>query len=63
MSLAQALTRDGFDLSRHAWSLLANGDLGWIQIANFIVTGLMIVAAAVGPAPALAGIGGPGRPR
>ena len=48
VALAQALTRDGFDLSRHAWSLLANGDLGWIQIANFIVTGLMIVAAAVG---------------
>ena len=48
VALAQALTRDGFDLSRHAWSLLANGDLGWIQIANFIVIGLMTVAAAVG---------------
>ena len=36
VSLAQALTRDGFDLSRHAWSLLANGALGWIQIANFV---------------------------
>jgi hypothetical protein len=48
VALAQALTRDGFDLSRHAWSLLSNGDLGWIQIANFIITGLMIVAAAVG---------------
>jgi len=47
-SLAQALTRDGFDLSRHAWSLLANGDLGWIQTANFVVTGLLVVAAAVG---------------
>ncbi|MDI1465913.1 DUF998 domain-containing protein [Catellatospora sp. KI3] len=46
--LAQALTRDGFDLSRHAWSLLANGEHGWIQIANFIVAGLMTVAAAVG---------------
>src|SRR2546430_1779328 len=48
VALAQALTRDGFDLSRHAWSLLANGDLGWIQIANFVVTGSMTVAAAVG---------------
>lgn len=44
----QALTRDGFDMSRHAASLLSNGDLGWIQIATFIVTGLMSVAAAVG---------------
>jgi hypothetical protein len=48
VSLAQALTRNGFDLSKHAWSLLENGDLGWIQIANFIVTGLATVAAAVG---------------
>jgi hypothetical protein len=54
VGLAQALTRDGFDLTRHAWSLLANGDLGWIQITNFIVTGLMTVAAAVGLRRALA---------
>ena len=48
VSLAQALTRPGFDLSKHAWSLLENGHLGWIQIANFAVTGAMIIAAAVG---------------
>lgn len=48
VSLAQALTRDGFDLSEHAWSLLANGEHGWIQIVNFIVAGLATVAAAVG---------------
>jgi hypothetical protein len=41
VSLAQALTRDGFELTRHAWSLLSNGSLGWLQIANFLVTGLM----------------------
>lgn len=28
VSLAQALSRDGFDLTRHAWSLLANGEHG-----------------------------------
>jgi hypothetical membrane protein len=59
VALAQALTRDGFDMSKHAWSLLSNGDLGWIQITNFIVTGLMTVAAAVGLRRALA----PGRGR
>jgi hypothetical protein len=59
VALAQALTRDGFDLSRHSWSLLANGELGWIQIANFIVTGLMTVAAAIGLRRALT----PGRGR
>src|SRR2546430_10313446 len=47
-SLLQALTRDGFDLTRHTWSLLSNGALGWIQITNFVLTGLMTVAFAVG---------------
>lgn len=44
----QAATRDGFDPTRHAASQLANGDLGWIQIATFLVTGAMTIAAAVG---------------
>ena len=44
----QMLTRDGYDIRRHAASLLSNGDLGWIQITNFVVTGLMMVAMAVG---------------
>jgi uncharacterized protein DUF998 len=48
VSLTEALTRDGFDLARHQWSLLSNGDLGWIHIANLVVTGLVTVAFAVG---------------
>lgn len=48
VSLAQAAVRDGFDLTRHDWSLLANGTGGWIQATNLILTGLMVVAAAVG---------------
>lgn len=48
VSLAQALTRQGFDLTRHAWSLLSDGALGWIQITNFVLAGLMTVAAAAG---------------
>ncbi len=48
VGIAQALTRDGFSLDKHAWSLLANGPFGWVQIANFILAGLMTVAAAVG---------------
>jgi Protein of unknown function (DUF998) len=47
-SLAQAFTRPGFDLTRHPWSLLSNGSLGWLQITNFIVTGAMIIAFAIG---------------
>jgi len=48
VSLAQVFTRRGFDPLRHEWSLLANGHLGWIQIANFVLSGLMMVTAAVG---------------
>ena len=50
---AQMATRDGFDPTRHAASQLANGDLGWIQIATFLVTGAMTIAAAVGVRRAL----------
>jgi hypothetical protein len=46
--LIQALTREGFDLRRHPLSLLSLGDLGWIQIANFVVTGALYVACARG---------------
>ena len=48
VSLVQALTRDGFELTKHPWSLLANGPWGWIQIANFIVCGAMVVTFAAG---------------
>jgi len=44
----QVLTRDGFDLSRHPISLLSLGDLGWVQIANFVVAGLLSLAFAIG---------------
>lgn len=47
-SLTQALLRDGFDLSRHAWSQLALGGPGWIQVVNFVLTGLMTIAASIG---------------
>ena len=55
VSLAQAVTRPGFDLTRHEWSLLENGDLGWVQVGNFVLTGLMLLAFAVGLRRALAG--------
>jgi hypothetical membrane protein len=47
VALVQVLTRDGFDLSRHPLSLLSLGDLGWVQIANFVVAGLLAIAFAV----------------
>jgi len=49
----QALTRDGFDLGHQPLSLLSLGDLGWIQISNFLVAGLLSLAFAVGVARCL----------
>jgi len=45
---AQALTRDGFDPSRHPISALSLGDRGWIQITDFVLVGALSVAFAVG---------------
>lgn len=59
VGLAQVLTREGFDLTRHPLSLLALGDLGWIQIANFIVAGVLMLAFALGARRSLGD--GPGR--
>ena len=54
VGIAQALVRDGFVFARHPLSVLANGPGGWIQTANFIVTGAMVIAAAIGFRRALA---------
>jgi Protein of unknown function (DUF998) len=48
VGLTQAFTRDGYDLGRHPISLLSLGDLGWVQIANFVVTGGLFIASAAG---------------
>jgi hypothetical protein len=57
VGLIQAFVRDGFSFARHPLSVLANGTGGWIQTANFALSGLMVIAAAMGfwrmPAPRL----------
>ena len=53
VGLAQAFVRDGFDFRRHALSHLANGPGGWVQTANFVLSGAMVIAAAVGIARVL----------
>lgn len=42
-------------MRRHAASLLSNGDLGWIQTATFLLTGVAVTAAALGLRRVLAG--------
>ncbi|WP_129842179.1 DUF998 domain-containing protein [Streptomyces sp. RFCAC02] len=56
--MAQALTRDGFDLGRNALSQLSLGDLGWIQVTAFALTALLGAAGAAGTRRVLRG--GPG---
>jgi hypothetical protein len=56
--LLAGATRAGYDPVRHFGSLLSLGDQGWIQIANFIVTGFLFVAFALGLRRAFAS--GPG---
>lgn len=53
IGLILAATRDGFDLARHPLSLLMLGEGGWMQRANLIVAGAMVLAASVGFARAL----------
>jgi hypothetical protein len=48
VAVIEMFTRNGFDLRRHDLSLLSNGDLGWIQIVNFVVAGFLVVGGAVG---------------
>ncbi len=46
--LAEGATRDRYRPSRHPVSSLALGPRGWIQTANFAVTGTLVLAGAVG---------------
>jgi hypothetical protein len=48
VTMAQALTRDGFDLKHHRFTLLTAGDLGWLHQANMVFVGAMTVLLAVG---------------
>lgn len=48
LGLGQILARDGFDVRRHAISHLGNGEFGWVQIANFLLSGALVLVGAVG---------------
>lgn len=46
--LIEGATRADYNPLQHPVSSLALGDFGWIQITNFIVTGLLLLAFAIG---------------
>ncbi|MFB4263874.1 DUF998 domain-containing protein [Nonomuraea sp. GTA35] len=52
--LAEGALRPGYDPVYHSGSQLSLGDRGWIQIASFIVTGLLMLPYAEGVRRALA---------
>src|SRR6266536_1912099 len=41
VAIIQAVTRPGYNIRQNAISQLSLGDLGWIQMASFILTGLL----------------------
>lgn len=59
VALVQAMTRSGYDLGRHPVSLLSLGDLGFVQIANFIVSGALFVACSIGLRRSIDSVWGP----
>ncbi len=54
----EGATRADYSPLRHPISSLALGDFGWTQDANFIVTGILTLALAVGLRRALQPLGG-----
>ena len=48
VTMAEALTRDGFDLRQHRFSWLTAGDLGWIHQSNMVLVGVLTVLLGVG---------------
>ncbi|GAA3630564.1 hypothetical protein GCM10022267_16680 [Lentzea roselyniae] len=46
--VAQMLTREGFDITRHPISQLSTGSLGGLQVATFVLAGLGCLALAAG---------------
>ncbi len=52
--LVEGALRPGYDPFYHSGSQLSLGERGWIQIANFVVSGLLITAFAAGVRRSLA---------
>lgn len=56
--LLEGATRPGYSAWRHYVSQLATGDFGWVQVLNFLVCGVLVLAFAAGLRQALRGTRG-----
>jgi len=54
----QILIRPGFDMRVNALSQMSLGALGWIQVTNFVVGGLLVLGSAAGMRRLLQATGG-----
>ena len=48
IGLLEMAFRDGFDIRRHALSLMSNGEWGWIHVALLIISGALTLMGAAG---------------
>ncbi len=48
LAALQLALRPGYDIRTQPISFLALGELGWIQVANFVLTGALALAGALG---------------
>lgn len=48
VSTAEIFLRPGFDISRHAISMLSLGERGWLMVATFVLSGVLAIACAIG---------------
>ena len=48
VATVEIFARPGFDISRHAVSMLSLGERGWLMIATFVVSGILTMAFATG---------------
>jgi hypothetical protein len=55
--IVEGATRANYDPLRYPISSLSIGDAGWMQIATFIITGLLVLAFAIGLRSALGSSG------
>lgn len=55
LAALQLALRPGYDIRTQPISFLALGELGWIQVANFLLTGALALAGAIGLRRALRG--------
>jgi hypothetical protein len=59
VAAVESFLRPGFDLKRHAISMLSLGERGWLMVATFILSGALTLLCAVGLRAADSGLWGP----